>query len=260
VPVQIRLSDFGLRHPTAKSFIRALLNPDPARRPTAEQALANTWLTSFAAPTEHDLSGLRENFDPRARWRSAISTARALSRFAHYKGANHHKDRSTISTDEEDDDSGGSTSWRATPGSDTKRQPQSQEQQQQQHLSPPSPDDRAPRRGLAGPAQTGRSRSSSSSPMSFSEAINKAKASAEAEKKGDAPRAQTNPAAFEPRKTEEEEEEEDDEEEVELRIPGSFSFENVGGGAAPAAGGAGTDDPFDAVGMLGNLWRRMQLR
>jgi len=189
--------------------------------PTAEQALAHTWLTSFAAPTEHDLSGLRENFDPRARWRSAISTARALSRFAHYKGANHHKDRSTISTDEEDDDSGGSTSWRATPGSDTKRQPQSQEQQQQQHLSPPSPDDRAPRRGLAGLAQTGRSRSSSSSPMSFSEAINKAKASAEAEKKGDAPRAQTNPAAFQPRKTD------DDDEEAELQIPGSFSFEDV---------------------------------
>jgi len=81
VPVQIRLSDFEPRHPTAKSFIRALLNPDPARCPTAEQALAHTWLTSFAAPTEHDLPGLRENFDPRARWHSAISTARATSRF-----------------------------------------------------------------------------------------------------------------------------------------------------------------------------------
>jgi serine/threonine protein kinase len=260
---RFHLSDFEPRHPTAKSFIRALLNSDPARRPTAEQALAHAWLTSFAAPTEHDLSGLRENFDPRARWRSAISTARALSRFAHYKGANHLNDRLTISTDEEDDNGGGSTSWRATPGSNTKRQSQpqpQQQQQQQQHLSPPSPDDRAPRRGLAGLAAAGTSRSSTSSPMSFSEAINKAKASAEAEKKADAPRAQTNPAAFEPRKTEEEEEEEDEEEEVELRIPGSFSFENVGGGAARGAGGAGTDDPFDAVGMLGNLWRRMQMR
>jgi calcium/calmodulin-dependent protein kinase I len=258
VPIQSRLSDFETRHPTAKSFIRALLNPDPARRPTAEQALAHTWLTSFAAPTEHDLSGMHENFGPRARWRSAISTARALSRFAHYKGANHLNDRLAISTDEEDDGSGGgSTSWRATPGSDTKRQPQSQ---QQQHLSPPSPDDRAPRRGLAGLAATGTSRLSTSSPMSFSEAINKAKASVEAEKKADAPRAQTNPAAFQLRKTEEEEEEEDDDEAVELRIPGSFSFGNVGGGAAQGAGGAGTDDPFDAVGMLGSLWRCMQLR
>jgi hypothetical protein len=47
---------------------------------------------------------------------------------------------------------------------------------------------------------------------------------------------------------EDELEEDDDDEEVDLRIPGSFSFENVGGGAAE---GVGTDDPFDAVGMLG---------
>jgi hypothetical protein len=76
--------------------------------------------------------------------------------------------------------------------------------------------------------------------MSFSEAINKAETSSEAEKNGDAPRAQANPVAFEPRKMEEEDNEEDDGEEVELRIAGSFSFENVGGGAAQAAGGAGT--------------------
>ena len=50
----------------AKSFIRALLHPNPAHRLTAEQPLSHTWLTSFAAPTEHDPSGLRENFDPRA--------------------------------------------------------------------------------------------------------------------------------------------------------------------------------------------------
>ncbi|KAH9963648.1 kinase-like domain-containing protein, partial [Russula dissimulans] len=64
----------------AKGFIRALLNPDPVRRLTAEQALAHSWLTTFAAPIEHDLSGLRENFDPRARWRHAIGATRALSR------------------------------------------------------------------------------------------------------------------------------------------------------------------------------------
>jgi calcium/calmodulin-dependent protein kinase I len=64
----------------------------------AEQALAHTWLTSFAAPIEHDLSGLRENFDPCAHWRSAISTTRALSRFA-----NHYKDQLAMSSTEEDD-------------------------------------------------------------------------------------------------------------------------------------------------------------
>jgi calcium/calmodulin-dependent protein kinase I len=35
-------------------------------------------------------------FEPRPRWRSANSTARALSRFAKHKGANHHNDRLAI--------------------------------------------------------------------------------------------------------------------------------------------------------------------
>ena len=44
-------------------------------------------------------------------------------------------------------------------------------------------------------------------------------------------------------------------EEAELRMPGSFEFEGHDSGAARA----GTVDPFDAVSMLGNLWRHMQL-
>ena len=39
------------------------------------------WLTSHKPSTEHDLTGLREHFDPRARWRAAIAGARALHRF-----------------------------------------------------------------------------------------------------------------------------------------------------------------------------------
>ena len=35
-----------------------------------------TWPTSLATPTERCLCDLRENFDPRSRWRSAISAAR----------------------------------------------------------------------------------------------------------------------------------------------------------------------------------------
>ena len=61
---------------------------------------------------------------------------------------------------------------------------------------------------------------SPSSPLSFSEAIN-SQNSCGGRKGGDAPRAQTNPAAFQPRKTD------DDDEEAELQIPGSFSFEDV---------------------------------
>ena len=51
-------------------------------------------------------------------------------------------------------------------------------------------------------------------------------------------------------------EDEEEDEEVELRMPGSFQFEDHDNGAARA----GTVDRFDAVGMLGNLWRRMQVR
>ena len=57
----IPFSAVGFWHPTAKNFIHGPLNSDPARCLTAEQALARSWLTSFAAPTEHDLSGQREN-------------------------------------------------------------------------------------------------------------------------------------------------------------------------------------------------------
>ncbi|KAI0961024.1 hypothetical protein AcV7_000242 [Taiwanofungus camphoratus] len=65
----------------AKEFIRALLNPDPSKRPTAAEALKHRWLTTHEPSTEHDLAGLRTNFDPRARWRAAINGARALHRF-----------------------------------------------------------------------------------------------------------------------------------------------------------------------------------
>ena len=233
---------------TAKNFIRALLHPNPARRLTAEEALSHTWLTSFAAPTDHDLSGLRENFDPRARWRNAIGAARAMSRFAKNNGANNHKkDELALSSDDEGDNRSGS----ASPSDpDAKRQ--------RQHLTPPSPDDRALRGGLAGLVAKGTPKRTPP-PMSFSDALNKAKAAAAAETEkaregNDAPpRGQTTPAS-QPRKTEADEEEEEEEEEVELRIPGSFDFGDRGRGVAAG------ETPFDAVDMLGNLWRRMQLR
>jgi calcium/calmodulin-dependent protein kinase I len=63
----------------AKDFVRALLVADPARRPTAADALQHAWLTGTAR-TDHDLAGLREHFDPRARWASAISAVRAADR------------------------------------------------------------------------------------------------------------------------------------------------------------------------------------
>ncbi|KAF5367776.1 hypothetical protein D9758_009824 [Tetrapyrgos nigripes] len=72
----------------AKDFIKSLLNPDPVKRPTAAEALNHTWLTTHTPSTEHDLSsGLRDNFDPRARWRSAIAGARAMHRLGSFAKA-----------------------------------------------------------------------------------------------------------------------------------------------------------------------------
>jgi hypothetical protein len=92
-----------------------------------------------------------------------------------------------VSSDDEDDDGGGgSTSWRATPKTDNNRP--------QQQLSPSSPDDRVPRRGLAGLVAAGATRPAKTtppplplppSPMSFSHAIKKAKVAAAATAEAD---------------------------------------------------------------------------
>ncbi|KAJ3809681.1 CAMK/CAMK1 protein kinase [Lentinula lateritia] len=69
----------------AKTFIKRLLNPDPTRRPTAAEALKDTWLTTHDPSEEHDLSdGLRDHFDPRSKWRNAIAGARAIHRLASF--------------------------------------------------------------------------------------------------------------------------------------------------------------------------------
>ncbi|TRM58476.1 kinase-like domain-containing protein [Schizophyllum amplum] len=65
----------------AKDFIKSLLNPNPKKRPTAMEALNTTWLTGRPPSVEYDLSeGLREHFNPRKRWKTAMSGVRALQR------------------------------------------------------------------------------------------------------------------------------------------------------------------------------------
>ncbi|KAJ3551283.1 hypothetical protein NM688_g4792 [Phlebia brevispora] len=94
---------------TAKDFIIALLNPDPAQRLTAEEALKHPWLTTQAS-NEHDLTGLRDNFNPRARWKAAIAGARALHRFGSSQSRASTSSKSSggwktfSDTDEDDED------------------------------------------------------------------------------------------------------------------------------------------------------------
>ncbi|CAE6336686.1 unnamed protein product [Rhizoctonia solani] len=69
----------------AKDFIKDLLNPDPSKRPTAEEALAHPWLSpepSSPLPDFDISSGLRTKYTPRQRWRNAINTVRAMQRLS----------------------------------------------------------------------------------------------------------------------------------------------------------------------------------
>ncbi|KAG8933014.1 hypothetical protein FRC03_008634 [Tulasnella sp. 419] len=92
----------------AKGFVKTLLNVDPANRPTADQALKEHWLTTHNPSTEHDLSeGLKANFNPRARWQSAITKIRAANRLGSFKKTTEIiKDGKTTSDEEESDDEG----------------------------------------------------------------------------------------------------------------------------------------------------------
>lgn len=62
------------------------------------------WLTTHKPSSEHDLStGLRENFNPKARWRSAIAGAVALNRLQSF-GSKASKSSVDSSWDSDDDE------------------------------------------------------------------------------------------------------------------------------------------------------------
>ncbi|KAH8111165.1 kinase-like domain-containing protein [Phellopilus nigrolimitatus] len=69
---------------TGKGFVTSLIHAEQATRPTAREALAHPWLTRppVLRPMKSaaDLAGLRENFNARARWRTAIVGAIAVNR------------------------------------------------------------------------------------------------------------------------------------------------------------------------------------
>lgn len=67
------------------------------------------WLTDTAPQEEHDLTGLRDNFDPKARWKSAINGAIAMSRL---KRAGSERSRRSLSAGEESADEAESMGWR----------------------------------------------------------------------------------------------------------------------------------------------------
>lgn len=71
--------------------------------------LHTKWVTTHEPSNEHDLTGLRDNFNPRARWKAAIAGARALHRFGSSNSRLSGSTKSsggwkTIDSDLDDDD------------------------------------------------------------------------------------------------------------------------------------------------------------
>jgi len=65
----------------AKTFIRQLMNADPAKRLTAAEALKSPWITSNVAKDDYDLiEQVRANFNPRAKLAGAIKAVRVMNR------------------------------------------------------------------------------------------------------------------------------------------------------------------------------------
>lgn len=66
--------------PDARSFIRKCLSLDPDIRPTATEALNDIWMTGQQARDIDLLDTVRENFNARRTFKSAISAVKAMNR------------------------------------------------------------------------------------------------------------------------------------------------------------------------------------
>ncbi|KAI8074091.1 kinase-like domain-containing protein [Gongronella butleri] len=80
----------------AKDFIRSLLTLDPAKRPTASDALKNKWMTGKDALDVDILDTVRENFNARRKFKSAIRAVKAMNRLR--SGSNNAQDKPDLSS------------------------------------------------------------------------------------------------------------------------------------------------------------------
>ncbi|CAO3653082.1 unnamed protein product [Mucor hiemalis] len=66
--------------PDARAFIRKCLALNPADRPTAKEALSDIWMTGVQAKDIDLLDTVRENFNARRTFKSAIRAVKAMNR------------------------------------------------------------------------------------------------------------------------------------------------------------------------------------
>lgn len=84
----------------ARSFISALLQADPSKRPTAKEALKLPWMSASDAVTDTDvIANVRENFNAKRKLKSAIEAVRMANRLKSFS----FNSTMDVSEDEEDD-------------------------------------------------------------------------------------------------------------------------------------------------------------
>ncbi|KAK7694152.1 hypothetical protein QCA50_001332 [Cerrena zonata] len=131
----------------AKTFIKSLLNPDPLERPSAEQAMNLSWLTNLDPEQEHDLTGLRENFTPKQRWKIAINGAIAINRFGSF---NSSTSKSSGGWPKDSDESSSDDGDNTKAVDSTSQQPSSE---QNEHVQVTPPEDEQPKDDPPSPPQ-----------------------------------------------------------------------------------------------------------
>ncbi|GAA5808507.1 hypothetical protein MFLAVUS_001898 [Mucor flavus] len=84
--------------PDARAFIRKCLSKKPTDRPTATEALAHVWMCGKQAKDIDLLDTVRENFNARRTFKSAISAVKAINRIRSQSLVKEDERRRSLST------------------------------------------------------------------------------------------------------------------------------------------------------------------
>lgn len=81
----------------AKSFIKKLLNPDPSKRMTAKQAMADVWITGKTATEDDLLPAVKAGFNARKKFKRAIELVRLNNRLKALEVSDNEEDGADVS-------------------------------------------------------------------------------------------------------------------------------------------------------------------
>ena len=109
-------------------------------------------MTNLEPPKEHDLTGLRDNFNPKARWKAAIAGARALHRFGNSRSSSNFSKSSggwgSVPDDSDDDDDDDEDISNNTADGASQVPSREQEHEHNEHVQVTPPEDEQPKTEL----------------------------------------------------------------------------------------------------------------